>query len=335
MAKIVFYTHLKRKSLLKSIEFYRQDIDALSDLGHEVVICTKYREIPKKFDILFIWWWTYALIPIIISKVLNRPSIITGTFNFHIPSTYAKRDYFTRPSWQKLLIKLALKLCSANLFVSYHEFIDCCKYFKLANAFYFPHIVDNAYLQGPSKDRKIAICNISLSSKGNLIRKGIPELLEAIKLLKTQSINIHAKLAGHSGDGIEYLTSMIRKFDIADNICYLGEIEKKEKIDLLRSCEVYVQPSHYEGFGLAIAEAMGCGACIITCDVGEIRNVVGNAGLYVKPGSPFAIAEAIKLVLYDNHVRHRFQKLAYDRALKHFSYSTKLSRLSAILSQLV
>ena len=82
MGKIVFFVAGISKTLLHTVEYYRQDIQTLQSLGHEVIPCTKYREIPKSFDALFIWWWTYAAVPVVFARILRKPSIITGTYNF-------------------------------------------------------------------------------------------------------------------------------------------------------------------------------------------------------------------------------------------------------------
>lgn len=93
-------------------------------------------------------------------------------------------------------------------------------------------------------------------------------------------------------------------------------------------------PSHYEGFGVAIAEAMGCGACIITCDVGAVRTVVGDCGLYVPPGSPEKLAQAIKRALNDGVLRRTLQAAAQERASQLFTVDTKRTRLQRYLLEL-
>jgi glycosyltransferase involved in cell wall biosynthesis len=330
MSRIVFYCN-ETKSNLETFEYYKQDIDALKTLGHQVIICTKYREIPFDFDIMFIWWWTYALIPVLLSRLLRKPCIVTGTYNFRFPTDFDGIDYFRRPAWQRFLIKKATTLCTLNLFVNQIELESCSKYFKLNNAHYFPHVLQDEYLLGPSTDRKIALFNISWCSKKNLIRKGIPELLEAIKLIKDEGIDIKLTLAGLKGDGTEFLLKKMDQLKITSETNYLGMISRDEKINLLRTNEIYVQPSHYEGFGVAIAEAMGCGACVIVCDVGAVREVVGNCGIYVIPGSPEELANAIKKALFDNNLRQDLQKNAYQRIYDNFHFNKKLERLKNYL----
>ncbi len=333
MSKIVFFCHDER-SKLESFEYYKQDIDALKALNHQVIICTRYKEIPLRFDAMFIWWWTYALYPTLLCKILNKPCIITGTFNLKFPEGYNGNDYFRRPIWQQLLIKNATKLSTLNLFVSHLELEGCSKYFKLKNARYYPHIIHEDYLQGASNLREKSLFNLAWSGIENLKRKGIPELLNAIYILKKEGIPIHLNLAGMAGDGIEYLKKTIRDLNLENEVNYLGMLSREEKIKMLRFCEIYVQPSHYEGFGVATAEAMGSGACIIVCDVGAVKEVVGDCGYYVSPGSSQELAKAIKDVLFDDNLRQKLQKSAYQRVKNLFASEIKLERLRQYLAEI-
>ncbi|MEI7423444.1 MAG: glycosyltransferase [Prolixibacteraceae bacterium] len=333
MSKIIFFCHAER-STLDSFEYYKQDIDALKALNHQVIICTKFREIPLNYDVMFIWWWTYALYPVLLSRLLRKPCIITGTFNFRYPKDFNGRDYFNRPFWQKLLIKMATELSTLNLFVSQLELLNCSEYFKLKNARYYPHIIHDDYLQGPIKQREKALFNISWSGKENLKRKGIPELLIAIQLLKDEGILVKLYLGGMYGDGVDYLLTMIKDLKISDEVKYLGMLSREDKIKMLRTSEIYVQPSHYEGFGLATAEAMGCGACVIVCDTGAVKEVVGDFGYYVSPGSSIDLAYAIKHVLFDDNLRHKLQESACQRIYSNFTFDKKLERLKKYLSEI-
>ena len=84
MSRIVFFCREEREHL-DIFEYYQQDIEALKALGHDVVVCTRYREIPLRFDAMFVWWWQYALWPVLLSRLLGRPCVITGVFNYRLP----------------------------------------------------------------------------------------------------------------------------------------------------------------------------------------------------------------------------------------------------------
>ena len=332
MATIVFFAHTTPENLQRA-EFYKQDIDALQALGHRVVLCTRYIDIPRAFDAMFIWWWSRALFPVLLCRLLRKPCVITGTFNFRFPGHFSGTDYFRRPFWQRFLIRNAARLCSLNLFVSRLELDECRAYFQLHNSAYLPHCLHDDYLQGPASARRNALFNLTWSGKHNLVRKGIPELLQAIRILKERGVAVRLDLAGLEGDGLGALLDTIERLGLKDEVRHLGALSRKEKVRMLREHEIYVQPSHFEGFGLATLEAMGSGACVVVCDVGAVKEVVGDCGLYTARDSPEALADVIQTALSDHHLRRRMQELAIHRARSLFTFDRKVDRLRTLLEE--
>jgi glycosyltransferase involved in cell wall biosynthesis len=221
-----------------------------------------------------------------------------------------------------------------NLFVSQLELEQCAKFFGLKNVGYLPHCVADDYLQGPASARKKALFNLAWSGKQNLIRKGIPELLHAVHLLKNREQQVELYLAGLEGDGSGYLMEVIQQLQLENNVHYLGALNREEKIRLLREIEIYVQPSHYEGFGLAVLESMGCGACVIVRDVGAVKEVVGDCGLYLASFDTKELADVIERVLHDDSLRHQLQNEGMQRARNLFAFEKKLERLRGFLKAL-
>jgi glycosyltransferase involved in cell wall biosynthesis len=333
VAKVVFYCNDSLENL-NIFEYYKQDIDALSALGHEVIVVNRYRDIPWSFDLLFVWWWTYALLPVVLAKLLNKPSVITGTFNFKFPPGFDGIDYFARPLWKRLVITMAVKFASMNIFVNKSEKKECEEYFRIKTARFLSHVISEDYLKGPSEERILALFNIAWSEKVNLIRKGVPDILEAVAWIKKDFPDLKLFLAGLAGDGEQFLINLIKNLGIEDNVVLLGPLDRETKIAFLRKCEVYVQPSRFEGFGLAIAEAMGSGACIVTCAVGAVPEVVGDTGIYVQPGSSSELAKALTEILRDKVKRSEFQQKTYARALKEFAFSSKVVLMKEFLNEL-
>lgn len=59
----------------------------------------------------------------------------------------------------------------------------------------------------------------------------------------------------------------------------LGEVTDEELPGLYANAVAMVYPSHYEGFGLPVLEAMQCGAMVIVSGDGSLREVAGEAAL--------------------------------------------------------
>lgn len=331
MAKVIFYC---RDSLdnIRSMEYYRQDIEALRALGHEVVVCNRYRDIPFRFDVMYVWWWTYALVPVLIARMLGCPSLVTGVYNFRFENKSHGADYFARPWYQRLLIRLATKLTDANLFVSEREFKEVPVYFKLKRCYYFPCAVGEEYFAANQTSApRDGLLNIAWSGTENLKRKGVWDILDAMKLLKERGVAVSLTLAGKRGDGYSELQRRIAELGLEGCVQAVGEITPQEKLKLFGNAKLYLQPSYFEGFGLATAEAMAAGCCVITCDVGEVRNVVADGGFYVQPGRPAELADAVQSLLADQSAIDILNVKAAQRLKECFSFSRKAATLRTAL----
>jgi glycosyltransferase involved in cell wall biosynthesis len=127
------------------------------------------------------------------------------------------------------------------------------------------------------------------------------------------------------------LREYIKNKKLNKHILLLGEIDENKKITLMQECTIYFQISKYEGFDLTIAEAMACGAPVITSDVGEVSNVVGNAGIICKDYKLNKIVEEINLLLNNKERRKDLSKHARMRILENFQYSRRLKDINNCL----
>ena len=80
-----------------------------------------------------------------------------------------------------------------------------------------------------------------------------------------------------------------------------GHVEQAELVELYRGAACLVQSSRYEGFGLPVLEAMACGTPVVAVDEPALREVAGNAAVFVDEehladGIRRALAERDRLV---------------------------------------
>jgi glycosyltransferase involved in cell wall biosynthesis len=83
--------------------------------------------------------------------------------------------------------------------------------------------------------------------------------------------------------------------------------------------DVFVYPSHYEGFGLPVLEAMTLGAPVITSNTSSIPEVTGDAAILIDPGESVQLAEAILKAISDSQLRQDLITKGRERA-KLFSW---------------
>lgn len=99
------------------------------------------------------------------------------------------------------------------------------------------------------------------------------------------------------------LEKEINKNNLNKNIRILGFLEEKEKIRNLKMSKVFVFPSHEEGFGIAVLEAMACGLPVVVYDL-PVYRIYGENVLRVPVGDINQFAEAVIRLLDDEDLRN-------------------------------
>lgn len=86
---------------------------------------------------------------------------------------------------------------------------------------------------------------------------------------------------------------LVRDHDLHDQVRILGY--QPSPVDFLLQCDIYVQPSISEGFGLALVEAMGCQLPVISTAVGGAPEIIehGKTGWLLPVASPEAIESTL------------------------------------------
>ena len=107
-----------------------------------------------------------------------------------------------------------------------------------------------------------------------------------------------------------------------------------ELAHLYLSAGLLAMPSHYEGFGLPVLEAMHCRCPVVSSDRGSLPEVAGNAGLLLPPTEPDAWAAAMYTVLTDENTRE-MMKEAGDARAKQFSWARTAAETRRVYEQLV
>ena len=77
---------------------------------------------------------------------------------------------------------------------------------------------------------------------------------------------------------------------------------------------VFVAPSRFEPFGLAVLEAAGTGAALVLADIPTFRELWHDAALFCPAQSPEAFATAMKLLVGDQALREKLGAAAFERA---------------------
>src|SRR5438045_243642 len=83
-----------------------------------------------------------------------------------------------------------------------------------------------------------------------------PDSLPAASLVHQQCPDVRFVIVGEKQSDYPALEQLAKELNATDYIAFPGAVSLDEKIERIQHCTVYLQPSRFEGFGLAILEAM-------------------------------------------------------------------------------
>jgi glycosyltransferase involved in cell wall biosynthesis len=150
-------------------------------------------------------------------------------------------------------------------------------------------------------------------------RKNIESLVDAYR---KSSINSEYDLVLAGGDGWND-EGIVKRIEDAQkagfNVIKTGYISEEERDYLYKNTALFVMPSHYEGFGMPILEAMQYNVPIAVSDIPVFHEVAGDSVVYFDKDNPLDIANTITNYLNDEAKKKKLVS-TYQTQLNKYSW---------------
>ena len=131
--------------------------------------------------------------------------------------------------------------------------------------------------------------------------KGTSDGIRALSLIKREFPGTRVILFG-----------MYHRPDIGFESEYYEDPPYKQLLGLYQSADIYLFPSHGEGWGMTPMEAMACKCAVVGTCVGSIKEVYnGNNAIIIHPKSPESAYGGIKTLILDLDKRERIAEEGY------------------------
>ncbi|MGG7078775.1 glycosyltransferase [Clostridium sardiniense] len=157
--------------------------------------------------------------------------------------------------------------------------------------------------------------------------KGIDNGVKALRLLHDRGFkDIKWYVVGYGGDE-EKIRNIIKENNLEDSFVLLGK--KTNPYPYMKECDLYVQPSRYEGKAVTVGEAqILCKPVVITNYSTANSQVNNNVDGYITELSVEGIADGIEKLYKDREFKNRLVQGCME---KDFNNSFELNKLYKIL----
>lgn len=276
----------------------------------------------------------WSLLPSIIGKIYKKPVYII----LHGTDCAAFKE-INYGNIRKPILRTALKMSykrasmllpvSESLIYSENNYFFKDQTIKQGVQHFFPEITTkNRVISNAVDSEKWRILEnfkrvehrfITVLGNGQFLRKGGFLILEtAKKLPQFEFIFIGAN------PPVEIKT-------IPDNVKFLGRMNATELLDFYNTSKFYLQLSNFEGFGVALCEAMLCGCIPIVANTNDMPNIVKDTGYILKKRD----SELLCRLLLEAHAHHKDDLgiKARQNIVQNYSIGKRKSAIFDVLKQ--
>lgn len=169
-------------------------------------------------------------------------------------------------------------------------------------------------------------------------RKGVIDLLKAIKNLKDNGILDEKKVAfniGGTGECEDELKNYVKENSLTSHVNFLGWVAGEEKAKQLQANQVLVLPSYNEGLPIAILEAISYGMPVVATNVGSVEEAVhdGVNGFLYQAGDVDALTESLRRMICSPEFRIKMADASRMLARNEFNDTQYFDSLDTLYRQ--
>jgi len=169
--------------------------------------------------------------------------------------------------------------------------------------------------------------SIICTAVGRLVPvKGYDVLVNAIQIIAAQIPQLFCLIVGE-GEYKEKLSEQIQQAGLENRIRLIGYYDRQNVMAILKSSDIFVMPSRYEGTPIALLEAAALARPILASCSGGIPELVRHEehALLVTPGDPAALAQGLVKLASDRNYAEMLGQNAQQRIRQSFNLGSQLN----------
>ena len=163
--------------------------------------------------------------------------------------------------------------------------------------------------------------------------KGMDTVIQVLPQVLTIVPDTRYVIVGDGNDRPR-LESLAKTVDVAEHVFFVGHTGHDELVKYYEACDVFVMPSHAEGFGIVFLEAMAFGKPVIGGNHGGTPDVIrdGVTGFLVEYGDIDSLTSRILSLLQNEELRQKMGRTGRQYVEENFSFTRFQHRLVHLLT---
>lgn len=256
-------------------------------------------KVDKEYDVAISYLWPHYFVA---EKVKSKRKIAWIHTDYSTIETDISMDL---KMWNKFDYIMAVSEECKNAFLKkYPSLRNKVKVMEnITSPEFIREMADEDIEESIKNDNSFKVCSVARLSHA----KGIDNAVKALKILHDRGLNnIKWYVVGYGGDE-DMIKNLIKDNNLEDSFILVGK--KINPYPYMKVCDIYVQPSRYEGKAVTVGEAQILGKPVVITNYTTARSQVReNIDGYICELSINGISDGIEKIYTDNALKNKLIK---------------------------
>jgi len=175
------------------------------------------------------------------------------------------------------------------------------------------------------------------SDNGRMVKhKRMAGIITALHELSHKFPDINLVMVGDGPERVD-LERLVEKLGVMQRVRFYGNIGRDKTLELLKTADVFVLNSIYEGLPHTVIEAMACSVPVVATGIKGTNEIIenGKTGLFVLPDNEKNLAEQVARLFQDRELSVRLAANALSVVREKFTWENNLVKLEAELEKVL
>lgn len=254
-----------------------------------------------------------------------------------------RQKAFKKWVYMKMILDRILRSADAIHALTNEEMTSISKLGYKSSIFVAPNGIDPSPFECPPDTSAFLAAYPELVGKRVILylgrlhpKKGLDVLARSYASLSHKFENTALLVAGPNEDGNQKrMESILKTSPALGSTVFTGMLTGKDKLAALACADLFVLPSHSEGFSMAILEALAAGLPVVIskqCNFPEVSD--HDAGFVIEPNDA-AVTEAISTLLLDDQLRTRMGQNGRNLVREKYTWDTIAASMAGLYQRLI
>ncbi|MEX1997111.1 MAG: glycosyltransferase family 4 protein [Candidatus Andersenbacteria bacterium] len=288
----------------------------------------------------------------------HQPDVIHGYSFWYQPADIAARFaqqhripfifhplYYTNEVRRKLIWRLYKKLYGIHTFAAadvvvvispYEQSLLAHEGFPLKRCVLIPPGIDTgAYTRSRSNPYQFDPTHPVLLAVSRLAPgKGLDELIRVMPLVQREHQTVQLVIIGEDFGARRSLMALATSLDLTATVHFWGKVTQEKLIAAYQHATLFIHPSHYEAFGIAVAEAEACRTPVIARNSTALPFVAPHQQVGLLYSQPSDLVQAILTLLSRPTLRRQYGEAGLRHIQHNFSLGTTIKKMTNLYDEL-